>query len=319
MTDDRESVGGNPAVRRIVDAVGAATFEALGHRLAGSDLTSLLLEVMSRRAALRSPGDILRQYERDRFTRPAQVDPRALLSMSADAVESLGTDFELVETAPLAPLGTHAVVSGISQNRVVSTIRSTEVAADPTNSLALEAAVRRRALLRQSPKSAEIVRLASIQRVVRGQQFDGPRSFAHFALLGLVSAGRDGGNRRFEVEELSTQVRSLAAVCRRIGRSKLLVQLTDFGGGNDAVIDACTATIGGEVSVSRWPDRPSGRGYYDSVCFKLSIVDGDEVIEVGDGGLVDWTQSLLNNGKERLMISGLSLERLTQLTTAAAS
>ena len=35
-----------------------------------------------------------------------------------------------------------------------------------------------------------------------------------------------------------------------------------------------------------------------------------KTIEVGDGGLVDWTQALVGSAKERLMISGLSLERL---------
>lgn len=304
----------HPAVRRIVaDVLGADAAAALRDELPASDLTSLMLDVMSRRARRRSPDDILRQYETDRFTRPAAVDPRALWSVSSSAVDTLGRDFELVETAPLVPLGTHSVIAGVSQHRVVSTVRSTEVAADPTNSLALEAAVRRRACLRDDPKSAEQVKLAAIDRVVRAQQFDGPRSFAHFALLGLVTAGRDVGNRRFETEALTTHVRALSAVCRSVGCSGLLVQLTDFSGRSGAVIDACAAALGGDVSVEMWPDRPAGSGYYPSVCYKLSVVHGDQTIELADGGVVDWTQVLLGNRKERLMISGLSLERLTQL------
>jgi hypothetical protein len=35
--------------------------------------------------------------------------------------------------------------------------------------------------------------------------------------------------------------------------------------------------------------------------------------EMGDGGFVDWTQKLVQSGKERLMTSGLSLERLAML------
>ena len=133
MADGVGSDSGNPAVRRVIDhGIGAEAADALGQGLAGSDLTSLLLDVMSRRASRRSARDIAQQYESDRFTRPAQVDPRMLLSMSLTAADSLVPDFELVETAPLVPLGTHSVISGISKNRVVSTIRSTEVAADPT-------------------------------------------------------------------------------------------------------------------------------------------------------------------------------------------
>ena len=318
MDDAGGSVSGNPAVGRVVDdAIGADVADALGEGLAASDLTSLLLDVMSRRASRRSPSDIMRQYEADRFTRPAQVDPRALLSMCSRAVDSLMPEFKLVETAPLVPLGTHSVVAGISQNCVVSTIRSPEVAADPTNSLALEAAVRRRTLLRRDPKTAELVQLASIDRVVRGQQFDGPRSFAHFTLLGLVTAGRDVGHRRFDTEALPQHVQALMAVCRAVGFPELLAQLTDFDGGSGTVIEACAAALSREVSVEMWPERPAGRGYYESVCFKLSVIHNDETIEVADGGLVNWTQQLLDNRKERLMISGLSLERLTQLAAPA--
>jgi len=36
----------------------------------------------------------------------------------------------------------------------------------------------------------------------------------------------------------------------------------------------------------------------------------DEDVEVADEGLVSWTQLLLQNRKERLMISGLGLDRL---------
>ena len=54
-------------------------------------------------------------------------------------------------------------------------------------------------------------------------------------------------------------------------------------------------------------------GYDQTMCFRLCVVDNNETIEVGDGGLVPWTQTLLGNRKERLMISGLSLERLALL------
>lgn len=321
MAEAADTHSQNPAVRRVVEEViGAEAADALGERLAGSDLTSLLLEVMKRRAALRSPREIARQYERDRFTQPAGVDARALMAMGARAVDAIGSGFELVETSPLVPLGTHSVIAGISQNRVVSTVRSTEVAADPTNSLALEAAARRQTLLRDDPRSAVVVRLASIDRVTRAQQFDGPRSFAHFTLLGLVSAGRDVGNRGFERDALLDHLRALIAVCRVAGFPRLSVQLTDPDGDLGAIVDTVRDAVSsdaessgessGDVSVTAWPERTAGRDYYRSLCFKLSVVDGDETIEVADGGVVDWTQSLLGNRKERLMISGISVERL---------
>jgi hypothetical protein len=36
-------------------------------------------------------------------------------------------------------------------------------------------------------------------------------------------------------------------------------------------------------------------------------------VDVGDGGAVDWTQQLLTNRKERLVTSGLGLERMAAL------
>jgi hypothetical protein len=50
---------------------------------------------------------------------------------------------EVVLLAPLVLLGAHSALGPVSQNNVVSTVRACEVAADPTNALALEAASRR--------------------------------------------------------------------------------------------------------------------------------------------------------------------------------
>ena len=62
-------------------------------------------------------------------------------------------------------------------------------------------------------------------------------------------------------------------------------------------------------------ERTGGRAYYTNLCLKLSVVtrEGEEV-EVGDGGMVDWTQQLLHSRKERCMTSGISIERLAMLT-----
>jgi hypothetical protein len=64
-------------------------------------------------------------------------------------------------------LGTCTSVSAVDQNRIVSTVRSSEVVSDPTNVLALEAARRRQS-------SVDPVHLASCQRVLRAQRFIEP-------------------------------------------------------------------------------------------------------------------------------------------------
>ena len=302
----------HPAVARILrehDAGGLLSL--LCDRLSGSDLTVLMLEVMRRRAVAVTPAEVLAHYESDRFVRPAAVDARRLLDLEVVALDAVSPPFAPVATSPLLPFGSHSVVAGVHQNRLVSTVRGTEVAADPTNSLALEAAAQRRRLLAAAPRSAATVRLASVDRVVRAQRFDGPRSFAHFTLLGLVSAGRDTGSHSFELESMHEHLLVLTKVIDRLGVGPAAIRVTDFGQHHQDVLDALVASIASDdVAVSIWSERTSARGYYPNVCFKLHVVLDGEEVEVADGGIVPWTQDLVASKKERLMISGLSLERL---------
>jgi hypothetical protein len=302
----------HPAVERIVREHGGHDLLAvLGQELSGADFTALLLDVTRRRAAALSPADVLAAYERDRFVQPAAVDARRLLEIELVALDAVTPPFLPVATSPLAPLGTHSVVAGVHQNRVVATVRRSEVAADPTTSLALEAAVRRRRLLADDRRSSAIVHLASINRVVRAQRFDGPRTFPHFTLLGLVSAGRDRGDHSFELGTMREHLHALVRVTERLGWPRVTIELTDFGGRHGDVLQALMTSVAGDsVQISGRPERTAARGYYPNLCFKLNVVSDGEHVEVGDGGIVTWTQSLVGSGKERLMTSGLSLERL---------
>ena len=305
----------HPAVDRIVREHGDDALRLLGDTLSAADLTSLLLEVMRRRAEAVSPANVLRAYGRDRFVRPATVDARRLLEIELLALTAVTPPFVPVATAPLVPLGTHAVAD-VHQNRVVSTVRRSEVPADPTNSLALEAAVRRRRLLTVDPRSSTFVHLASTDRVVRAQRFDEPRSFAHFTLLGLVSAGRDTGHHSFESNAMHEHLRALTRVTDHLGVRQVTIGLTDFGGHHhDVLHDLTTSFASDDVEVTIRSDRTAARGYYPDLCFKLRVVHHGEEIEVGDGGIVTWTQGLVGSTKECLMTSGLSLERLALIAT----
>jgi hypothetical protein len=56
------------------------------------------------------------------------------------------------------------------------------------------------------------------------------------------------------------------------------------------------------------------------LCFKIYATDSTgKERELVDGGDVNWTQKLLNNAKERLIISGCGSERLCELFEPAAS
>ena len=94
--------------------------------LSGSDLTTVMLEVARRRAARETPASVLRRYERDRFVRPGQVPARAIRWVEDALLGCLPEDVEVVQLAPLVPLGTHSALGPVSQDKVVSTIRASD-------------------------------------------------------------------------------------------------------------------------------------------------------------------------------------------------
>lgn len=306
-----------PFQRVMREIAGQEILSALGSELSGADLTTLLLEVMRQRAQRVSPAELMRGYGTSRFTTPGSVTYEGLRATEEALLRRVPPDYDLVVLAPLLPLGSHSTLGTIDQNRVVSTTRASEVAADPTMGLALEAATRRRRIRSGEPRSQEMVRLAAFQRVVRAQRFEGARQFTHFELLGLVSAGRDTGNLTFECTSASEQVAFAAETLLDVGASTVRINLTDLTQGRmrpvcDAVREALSHNT--KVEIVADPDRADGRGYYKGFCFRVLGTFDEDVLEIGDGGLVDWTAQLLEDRKERLLISGLSVERLALVT-----
>jgi hypothetical protein len=286
--------------RRVLAGPGGAAADALA-ALPGSDLTTVQLEVARRRAARLAPADVLRRHRTDRFTGPSPL-PFALLRRVEDTLLTAASAFDVVTLAPLTPLGTHSVVTGLAQHRVVPTGRGTEVAADPTTGLALEAAVRRSA--------RDVVRLATVQRVVRAQPVPAGL-FAHFSLFGAVTAGRDTGDLGFERQHVAEHARLMAAGCRALGADRVELALTVLDPRFEGLFDEI------EVPVRAFPEREGGRGgYYEGLCFKVFASFGGELLDVGDGGFTPWTRRLLGNAKERLMTSGLGVDRLATLLPA---
>jgi hypothetical protein len=304
--------------------VGTELFEALTERLNPSDLQSLLLEVYRTRAAQQTPAGLLAQYERNRFVRPSAVGPRLLLEFDCLAFALAAPLFSPVELAPVSPLGTTSAVASVDQNSTIATIRNSELVSDSTNVLALECALRRRALLQAPAQIRTRVRLCASHRLLRAQHYDRPGALAHFRLFALCTAGRDQGSYGFEVEalveQLSFYLRLLMALIERgYAIHGLRVGLTDFAGGRhqDALQERVIVPLAAQfpnIPVEFYSDRATGRDYYDAVCFYIYIKDetGAEHV-LADGGFTSWTQQLLNNKKERLLISGIGTERVCSL------
>ncbi len=127
-----QTIGGRAAVTRLAS-------------LRASDFATLMLAVARQRAARETPASLLRRYRADRFAQPAGTGWQLIRTAEDTMTGHLSPGTELRLLPPLVPLGCHSLLGPMSQDKVVTTMRAVEVAADPTNALALEAAVRRRA------------------------------------------------------------------------------------------------------------------------------------------------------------------------------
>jgi len=112
---------------RVLGEVGDDAMELLTTGLSRSDLATLLLEVMRRGAAAVPPSDVFRAHQADRFVGPATGSLRALRRAEDLVTGSLPDGFEPLLLSPVVPLGSHSAIAPVDQNRVVSTIRGTEV------------------------------------------------------------------------------------------------------------------------------------------------------------------------------------------------
>ena len=291
-------------LRRVLREAGApGVLDALAGRLSPTDLQTLLLEVARRRAARVTPSRLLAQYETNRFTAPSRLDPLLLARLDVLILERIEEHgFEGVELSPVCPLGTNSAVATVDQNKVLTTVRTTEVVADATNVLALECAVRRRRLLRSGGRH-ERVRLGATHRVTRAQVFTGEGMVPHFKLMALCTAGRDEGAFRFEADALAGHIRVHLDVLERAGHPATAVRVTDLTGGRHRQVlkDVHPRVVFDD-------DRTSG--YYTQACFEIFV--GEHAVV--DGGFTTWTAGLLGNAKERLLVSGLGVEHVSRLT-----
>ncbi|MEV7121087.1 hypothetical protein [Kitasatospora griseola] len=316
MTSDEYSA--SPALRRVLaKAGGPELLDLLANGLTGTDLTTLLLEVFRLRADRLTPAEVMRRYRTDRFVTPAPTGFAQIRRAEDFLLSALPDDFQMLTLAPLVPLAAHTAVATVDPRKVVATIRGSEVAADPTNALALEAARRRSQALAADPRSAVPVRMAASQRVVRAQHFDAPGMLAHFQLFALVTAGRDTGSRTFEQQHLVEHLQFAVRAMARAGVRQTEVRITCLDESAAPILARTRTELAGAlgIDVVDDPNRVTGRGYYTDLCYKIYATIHGRRLEIADGGFVDWTQRLTGSRKERLLISGFGVDRLAAMLT----
>jgi len=276
-------------------------------------LTSTLLALFRARASRRSPAELMRAAS-DPFVAPSPVSPTTMMAIDTLAFAAV-TDFEPIELSPVAPLGTCSVLGPVDQNKVLSATRNLEVMADCTNGMALEAA-RRRAT------GADVVRLATSQRLVRAQRVHGSGRTQHFRIFGLLTAGRTSGSSRFELEALQAHVEAQLAILQAMSSlgviiSQPCITLVDRSGRTNDRLLAMADEIRHrqpDATIETTTERASATNYYPGVSFLLEGETPDgERLRLADGGAVDWCAKLLSNAKERCFVSGLGTQRLALL------
>lgn len=149
--------------------------------------------------------------------------------------------------------------------------------------------------------------------MVRAQHFDAaPGRLAHFQLFGMVTAGRDTGHRTFEQQHLTEHLTFAARAVSAAGAQHIEIRLTCLDEAFNPILTRTRNALAGTpgVDVLDDPDRATGRGYYTGLYYKVYAAIAGQRLEIADGGFVDWTQQLTGNRKERLLVSGLGVDRL---------
>ena len=189
-------------------AIGAEAYAALADGMLASEVWSLLLDLLERRAAQLEPVDLVRQWERDRFT-PAGDRRSADVGCAGRASARGRRGLRGAGVVAARAAGPCSVVGPTSQNKIVSALRGTEVVADPTNVLALECARR----LRGSRGGRQ---LATCHRCVRAQPAPKRPGFGqHFRFSAWPPAGRSARTRCSSTDALAEHiVTHLAALDR---------------------------------------------------------------------------------------------------------
>lgn len=172
-------------------------------------LNPILIQAYRDRTKQLKPKDILTEAEKkEEFYGPSTIDQRKIIELGSDFYSVVPGEYEGIELSPITPLGLNSVISKISQDISLSTIRGSEVISDPTTTLALESAKKRKKFLTSKETIKDSVNLATTGRVLRLQPFgENEKGYLqHFNLFALCTAGRDYGSEAFMIDNINNHI-----------------------------------------------------------------------------------------------------------------
>ncbi len=296
-------------VERIQKETNTPDLVALLTSMSSSDLNSLMMEVLSQKIQQISPGDLLRNYASNRFVKPSDVDFIPFLTFELDLLQKAQAfGFTALELSPVSPLGSCAAVATVNQNKVLSALRSTEVVADATNLLALEAVSRRKLTHFESGA----LRLCTVHRHLR-TPYVKPPFLPHFKIFCMVTAGKDGGNLLFEKQQLVEHIRFTTDYLKSFAAVEAVRVVLKSTRKDNPMFASLYDTITSEIKGIKFDSEQAEQPYYQIIQFKTFITIRQKEYDIADGGLVDWSQKLSNNRKERMLTSGIGIELLFNL------
>ncbi len=314
--------------------------------LSMSDLHTLLLYVFEKRIKNINPGDIMKNYNKNRFSKVTEANPKTLLEIDRILFKSIPAYFSAIELAPVSPLGVNCSLTSLDSKVILSTIRNLEVVADPSMALSLECAYRRKSMSGGKIQNDE-VNLAASHRSLRLQNFSQNSNLSsHFRAFALASAGKDeNGFNQFELSSLSSHIEtwltflshsidigyesqdiSIAISDNRILKILNLPSSVDSMQDIPIIYPESETYIRGlqftekkliEPLRKKYPfvhfyfdlNNSSGIGYYSGLCYKLKAKNSTgQIYSLAGGGACDWTKKLLSNKKEHLVASGFGTE-----------
>lgn len=278
--------------------------------LSNSEMNSFYLELFNEQSGKIKPSDLLRQFSQNRFTVPAPVD---IISYKLREIEWLKSaeenEFKTILLSPLTPFGSSSAVGFVNQNNVVSAARNTEVISDATNTMALLAANELK-----TQKTKRTVRYSSTHRHTRAQHFDNPAFTAHFGAFCMISCGIDSGSFSFEAEELSRHLKVYLNMLHNEIEEESFIKVyfkneeRDF---SEKILETVKDISGGARIITG--DSDETRNYYEMVRIKIFVIYKGQEFHIVDMGFVSWGRKLLNNEKQRMLISGCGLELLYKI------
>ncbi len=293
--------------------------KALTEVLDRSELQSLLLDVFQRKANQITPSILFGNYKANRFVKQSSLDPLLIAKFEVLAFELLPDKFTRLELSPVSPLGSCSAISMINQDKVLSASRNVEVTSDATNILALEAALQRKNIIVEAQNISKNVHFSASHRVIRTQLFDNKNFTPHFKLFNLCSAGRDKGDKRFEIESTILHLEYYISLFYKVlDMSKIrhiLIRLLNFNKGNELLKGGILKHFAQQEhkKIQFMVDQKdvNGINYYEDLHIMINVTNSqNQTFHLVDGGFTNWTIKILSDKKERLLSSCIGTELL---------